>query len=295
MLAQLHPLECLEVSTTFKVEDWHNVPWVPPGIPPERDDTALHTLRAILRTSQKTLKHLAVDDRHAKSIGFKGPKEYANCHVRGMEVARRLFGGMKQKPVEPIFGTDYADSIPWDTVVKLEKLETFVLHGFNIDEVALEVLVEVIDFSKVTKLELANGTTGIEQLLGVLTRIFETAGSRLKGLLLEVSSADLASSLLVKFLLSFQGLEELHIAGHYQGRNSSPFQQSFFQALANHGGTLRSLNLHFEGLLYPTLGTPQMNAEAVHQLLVSCPLLEDLAFKPDWDDWVCPSHVRFLV
>lgn len=265
------------------------MPWAPPGIPLERDDTALHTLRGILRTSQKTLKHLVLDDRYAKSIGFRGPKEYANCHVGGMEVARRLFGGMKQKPVEPIFGTDYADSIPWETVMKLEKLETFVLHGFKIDVVALEILVEAIDFSKVTRLELANGTTGIEQLLRTLIEIFGTTGSRLKSLSLEVSNPDLSSGPLVELLLSFQGLEELHIAGHYEGRNPSTFQQPFFQALASHGGTLRSLNLHFEGLPHLTVGIPQMNAEAAHQLLVSCPLLENIAFRPDWDDWVCFS------
>lgn len=267
--------------------------WVPPGLPPERDDTALHTLRAILRTSQKTLKHLVLDDRYAKSIGFRGPKEYANCRVSGMEVARRLFGGMKQKPVEPIFGTDYADSIPWETVVKLEKLETFVLHGFNIDAVALEVLVEAIDLSRLTRLELANGTTGVEKLIGILTTIFRAAGGRLKSLMLEVSNPDLTSGPLLEFLLSFQGLEELHIAGHYEGRNPSTFQQSFFQALASHGGTLRSLNLHFEGLPLLTSGIPQMNAEAARQLLVSCPLLENLAFRPDWDDWVCYSTAHF--
>lgn len=265
------------------------MPWVPPGVPPERDDTALHTLRAILRTSQKTLKHLVLDDRYAKSIGFRGPREYAKCHVGGMEVARRLFGGMKQKPVEPIFGTDYAASIPWETVMKLEKLETFVLHGFKIDVVALEVLVEAINFSKMTRLELANGTTGIEQLLRALTKTFGIAGSMLKSLLLEVSNPDLSSGPLVEFLLSFQGLEKLHITGHYEGRNPNTFQQSFFQALAIHGGTLRSLNLHFEGLPHLTVGIPQMNAEAAHQLLVSCPLLENIAFRPDWDDWVCFS------
>lgn len=105
-----------------------------------------------------------------------------------MEVVSRLFREMK-KPVEPIFGTNYVDSIPWETITKLQKLKDFVLHGFNVDAVALQVLVEVIDFSKLTRLELANRTTGIEQLLMVLTTVFGIAESRPKILLLESGSS----------------------------------------------------------------------------------------------------------
>lgn len=62
-----------------------------------------------------------------------------------------------------------------------------MLHGVDIDAVALEVLhvVEVIDFSRLARLELTNIDTGIEQLIGVLTTIF---GGRLKSLMLEMGS-----------------------------------------------------------------------------------------------------------
>lgn len=63
-----------------------------PGLLLERVDTPLHKLRAILRTSQKTLKNLVLDDRYAKIVEFRDLRS-ANCLVGGMEVARQLFEG----------------------------------------------------------------------------------------------------------------------------------------------------------------------------------------------------------
>lgn len=262
--------------------------WMP-GDPPEREDTALHTLRAILRTSQKTLKHLILNDRYAKSVGFRGPNKYTNCSFQGVEVARRIFGGMKHTPDEMGNDPDYAGSIPWDTVVRLERLETLVLHGFGIDAAALEVLVEAVDFSKLSRLELANGTTGVESLLEVLATRPEASVSRLKSLFIELDSPRFEKGPLTDYLMSFRGLEELHIAGEYKETGPGKFSSSFFEAVANHSGTLRSLNLHLEGAGGYGPGIPEMDAEGVRQIWLTCPLLEKLAFRPDWHDWVCNS------